>query len=354
MKSIVEKIDLKPCDSIYMSKRLQKELVQLINTQKSRPFLDNFFIVSPESTLDFIKVLIKAPFDTVYTHKFIRLNFNIPEDYPYSPPTVYFVNHDKARIHPNIGEREDGKCCSTILNTWGNNIYEKWTSSMSIESVIIGFASLLDNNPYAHEPGGRGDDSYTSFVLHQTWYTCLFEYLDHEQDEFFYTFINEYIQRNIFIIMRDIDILSRQYQANIYNTKCYEIGDYEVDYEYIKVCMDYYYKKYYTIDFNETTSVFPIVPLQSSSTEQETCSICYDTREYLNDFTIKLQCGHTFHLDCLEFHLKKNPLLCPMCRRRLEIDEYKLVIDEYVASNSSGKRYKKTNRTYSNLVSMVV
>jgi hypothetical protein len=66
-----------------------------------------------------IHSIIKCPQDSVYRHKFIRLDLTIPSNYPYEPPQVSFVNYDGVRIHPNM--YESGKCCSTILNTWGDS-----------------------------------------------------------------------------------------------------------------------------------------------------------------------------------------------------------------------------------------
>jgi ubiquitin-protein ligase len=322
--------------------RLSKELVSIFRTQNSKKLLDNEYIVSPESTLDNVKVLFKAPDDSLYRHKFIRLNIKIPEDYPFSPPMVSFINHDGARIHPNM--YEDGKCCATILNTWGDRVDEKWTSSMCIETIIMAFMSLLDNQPYAHEPGVGGDESYNTFVSYQTWYTCLFEYLKYEEDELFTNYINEYIQKNFVDMIGYIDYFSYFYPRDVYYTSCYEIDEYIIDFEDVKGKL---FDAYCVYSSGEEACTPPPNDIDINSCEYE-CNICYDT-EYNKDFCFVLSCNHKFHIQCLEKHIETNPLLCPMCRTIISIPDYKIIKDEWITC-MSGKRYRKYGRNYNALL----
>ena len=86
-----------------MNRRLFKELQLLLKQQNSKTLLENDYIIHfDEDNLTKIYALIKCPYDSVYRHKFIRLNFEIPNDYPHSPPSVNFVNYDSVRIHPNM------------------------------------------------------------------------------------------------------------------------------------------------------------------------------------------------------------------------------------------------------------
>ena len=321
--------------------RVSKELVNIFKAQNSKPLLENEYIVSPESTLDNIKVLVKCPYDSLYRHKFIRLNMKIPEDYPFSPPTVTFINHDGARIHPNM--YEDGKCCATILNTWGDRIDEKWTSSMCIETVVMAFMSLLDNEPYAHEPGVGGDDSYNIYVAFQSWITCLFGYLKHTEDEIFDTYINEYIQKNIREMLGYIEILDYYYPVGMYSTSCYEIDEYILDYTYVNRKLVDYYCAYTSVLEDEDE-----ISVKENEDKSYSCNICYDT-EYSDDFCFVLSCNHKFHIQCLEKHIDNNPLLCPMCRAIISIPDYKIIKDNWITC-MSGKRYRKDGRTYNKLL----
>jgi ubiquitin-protein ligase len=184
-----------------MNKRILKELAGMYRQQQRQGY-DNRIIISHD-TSQCIKALIRAPDDSVYKHKFFRFDFEIPEDYPYNPPKMTFVNHDGVRIHPTL--YEDGRCCATILNTWGNDAIEHWTSSMTIESVLLSFMSFFDNDPYAHEPGGRGDESYTAYVRYQSWITCFLRYFELEKDCLFKETMNRYLVENIQDIFKELE-----------------------------------------------------------------------------------------------------------------------------------------------------
>jgi len=61
-------------------------------------------------------VYLTAPEDSVYCHKLLKLEFEIPVRYPIVPPTVKFIQHSGMRIHPNL--YVEGKVCLSILGTW--------------------------------------------------------------------------------------------------------------------------------------------------------------------------------------------------------------------------------------------
>ena len=92
------------------NKRLLRELRTLGVQQNNKPLLENDYLIEYGDNLNVIHTIIKAPKDSVYNHRFIRLDFHIPNDYPFSPPKVKFINYDSVRIHPNM--YEDGNCCA--------------------------------------------------------------------------------------------------------------------------------------------------------------------------------------------------------------------------------------------------
>lgn len=53
----------------------------------------------------------------------------------------------------------------------------------------------------------------------------------------------------------------------------------------------------------------------SKRDEDLTCAICIDDIGVSCDKSFKLECGHTFHKECLKGLVKKE---CPMCRRLIE------------------------------------
>jgi ubiquitin-protein ligase len=346
-----------------MNKRLLKEILDLQKKQNAKNLLENdYLIYIDDSNINKVYTIIKAPYDSVYKHKFIRLNFEIPENYPYSPPKVTFVNYDGVRIHPTM--YQDGQCCSTILNTWGDSKYEKWTPSMGIETILLMFHSFLDNNPYTHEPGGRDDPSYTDYVLYQSWYSCLIKYLQNEEIELFTEFMYEYLIKNINDIFNDINELNNIYPAGNYYTRCFEIEDYCINYMRIINHLEYYYnvyyeEKYYYDESNEDFSnkfgeYEESISVSESEKSEENikCNICFDTKQSIKDIIVKLSCNHLFHINCIKQNLLNNEDVCPMCRKELSMcDRLIIETDNKLTINPLTKRKIKVNgKTYKYLL----
>jgi ubiquitin-protein ligase len=302
-----------------VNRRFLKEIRNLYIEQSQRDLLQNDYLIHyDEQNINKVYAIIKAPHDSVYRHKFIRLDIKIPDNYPHSPPEVSFVNYDGVRIHPNM--YENGKCCATILNTWGDSKFEKWTSSMGIETILLTFHSFLDNNPYMFEPGGRDDPSYTVYVLYQSWTSCLIRYLQNERIELFNSFIHRYMLTYIDSIFNDLSILEQTYPAAYYATRCFEIDRYVIDYNRLIGTLQNYYNY---IDFSENYNNQDVTFEQFINREYD-CNICYDT--ITNNFdTLVTSCNHKFHIDCLRGHVETNANICPMCRSEiLDIDNQKL------------------------------
>jgi ubiquitin-protein ligase len=325
------------------NKRLLNEIKRLYAQQNKLNLLDNdYLIYLNDFNLNKVHTIIKPPKESVYRHKFIRLDFDIPDDYPHTPPVVTFVNYDGVRIHPNM--YEDGKCCSTILNTWPSD-NEKWTSSMGIETVLLTFMSFLDNNPYTFEPGGRDDHTYTDYVLHQSWKTCLFRYLfDTTQPEIFTDYIHSYLLENDDDIFDDLFRLELYYPTGYYETRCFEIDLFFIDYTTIihQIERIFRYIKSKEILVNP-------VELGEYINLTFKCDICFDTENSLN-YEDRLECKHHFHKECLENHIRNNGNICPMCRRDVRIIENnsskRQLDDEYIINPETKRRIKVGGKVY--------
>lgn len=325
-----------------MNKRFCKEVYSLIKEQQSKT--DNDYIIDlDEENTNTVRVIIRAPFDSVYRHKFIRLDITIPENYPHSPPKVTFINYDGVRIHPNM--YEDGRCCASILNTWGDCKYEKWTSSMGIETIIQTFYSFLDNNPYTHEPGGRDDETYTVYVLHQSWYTCLLKYLQNETIDSFREFMFSYMLKHIDDIFDDLEFLNSAYTPSVYFTSCFETGYYRVDYKRIRDYLLYYYDSF-DVDIVDNSYGDEIEHSHDSQHEDAfNCDICYNTMS--NSKQAKLDCVHTFHKECILTHIKSNGQLCPMCRKDISDSKFKELSEaNWIINPQTKRKVKIGSRTY--------
>jgi ubiquitin-protein ligase len=344
--------------------RLFKELYKLYIEQNNKSnLLDNdFLIYFDEEDITRVYAIIKAPYESVYRHKFIRLNFDIPEDYPFSPPKVTFINHDSVRIHPNF--YEDGKCCSTILNTWGDSKFEKWTSSMGIETILLMFHSFLDYAPYVYEPGGRDDPNYTVYVQYQTWISCLIRYLQNEKIPIFQQFIQNYLLVNIDTVFNELHQQLETYPYGYYNCRCFEIDNYIINYSRVIDLLQHYYNyinyteniadddKNENIDFSEFMNM------------DYKCYICYDTSVLDNIKMVTLHCNHTFHQVCLNKHIETNHKLCSMCRSELtddDIDKLNEINKNedvqgcqdnviWIINPLTKRRVKKGSRTYKYLI----
>lgn len=342
-----------------MNKRLYKEISRLTIEQNKKNLLDNDYLVYlDEFNINKVYTIIKAPHDSVYRHKFIRLNFDIPNEYPYKPPIVTFVNYDNVRIHPNF--YEDGKCCSTILNSWpslesdGIKI-EAWSSSMGIETVLLTFRSFLDNNPYTHEPGGRDDPSYTTYVSYQTWETCLFKYLNRYQPYLFSQYIQSYIYNNIEEIFNDIYLLKQTYPPGSYFTPCFYIYEYNLNYDIIindllQVITEFNTQVNLesTCNTSDTNTTIPAKVDDKDDKvvdkhQSNTCNICFDTLQLNSTNTLTLECGHLFHITCIKRHILHNGKLCSLCRS-------KTITDEKIINPETNKKIKIDGPTYNKLI----
>lgn len=347
-----------------MNKRLLKELRTLILEQNKKTLLENDYLVSfDESNMNKVYTIIKCPYDSVYRHKFVRLNFDIPEDYPHSPPKVTFVNYDGVRIHPNM--YEDGKCCSTILNTWPSD-NEKWTSSMGIETVLLTFHSFFDNNPYTYEPGGRDDPTYTEYVLFQSWKTCLLRYIrDYSQPELFTTYIHNYLMVYVEDIFNDLTELMEEYPYGPSFTRCFEIDNYIINYDNVIYLLEQYYQY---IDYKENyLQEGENINYDTFINKDYNCNICFDTNESCdtNEYSYKvinLSCKHSFHIKCIDTHINNNGTICSLCRSSINTDDLKQIkdncntslkrtSDDWIINPETKRRVKVGSRTYQRLLS---
>lgn len=350
-----------------MNRRLLKEIQNLYKEQNNKPLLDNNYIIHyDDDDINKIKVLIRAPEESVYKHKFVRLDITIPNNYPHSPPDVQFVNHDGVRIHPNM--YDTGKCCATILNTWGTDKYEKWTSSMGIETIILTFHSFLDNHPYMYEPGNRDDPSYTTYVKYQSWITCLIRYLEKENIEIFQEYINNYVLLHLGEIFNELFRLKESYPYGWYYTKCFEIDHYTINYNLIIDALQSFLN---TLEYKDNNTL-QIELLDNNAEYNYKCDICYDTEdigcdrnhnEYLlNETFYKLNCFHKFHRKCLMEHINNNNNVCPMCRYEITENEVKKMVEDdikydmrddpelWIINPLTKRKVKKGSKTYKNLI----
>lgn len=111
--------------------------------------------------------------DTPYEDGMFFFSVEFPDQYPFVPPKVLFLNQNpQMRYHPNMYER--GKVCLSILGTWSG---PSWTSVQTLASVLLVLQSLFQEEPLRCEPGHENDkpsyiQRYNDIVEHEVIRCC--------------------------------------------------------------------------------------------------------------------------------------------------------------------------------------
>ncbi|XP_024181706.1 uncharacterized protein LOC112187234 isoform X2 [Rosa chinensis] len=117
--------------------RLQKELKLLLTDP---PPGASFPLLSSSSSLSTIDAQIQGPEGTVYADGLFNIKIQIPERYPFQPPSVTFAT---PIYHPNIDT--GGRICLDILNLPPKGA---WQPSLNISTVLTSIGLLLSEpNP---------------------------------------------------------------------------------------------------------------------------------------------------------------------------------------------------------------
>ncbi|KAG8188229.1 hypothetical protein JTE90_021250 [Oedothorax gibbosus] len=136
---------LEPCAFF----RIVKKEMNLLKT--SLP--EGIIVKSFEDRIDLYSVLIAGPRRTPYEDGLFFFDFQLPPDYPRSPPLCHYVSYCSDRLNPNL--YEGGKVCVSLLGTWGGKGTEMWNPDTSnLLQVIVSIQGLiLVSEPYYNEAG---------------------------------------------------------------------------------------------------------------------------------------------------------------------------------------------------------
>jgi len=140
-------------NSVFISSESVKRLIRDIKDIKKNPLHDEgIYYIHDDTNMLEGYAYICGPKDSVYYGGNYFYKFTFPNDYPYRPPKVEFLNgggiDGKTRFHPNM--YKNGKICLSILNTWRG---DQWTGCQTIRSILLTILSILDSKPLLHEPG---------------------------------------------------------------------------------------------------------------------------------------------------------------------------------------------------------
>ena len=168
-----------------------------------------FWVHWKDDNLRKFEAYIIGPDDSVYKHKLLKLQFDIPDQYPFVPPKVTFVQHTGDRLHPNF--YKDGKVCLSILGTWAG---PGWSQNMTIETILRTLRSLLDNKPYTHEPHQADRPQFSAYVRYHSWRWLLLDYLERERDGEAKAWLEKYVSKHGRDMIAELEGQKREARAS--------------------------------------------------------------------------------------------------------------------------------------------
>lgn len=127
-------------------KRILKDL-QIYNESN----LEKIWLWTNNDDICDLRAIIIGPEDTAYADTFLFFKIIVDTDYPLKNPTVTHITtvmNTQMRLHPNL--YGNGKVCLSILGTFSG---PSWSPMYNLTTILIQIQSLLDKEPWKHEPG---------------------------------------------------------------------------------------------------------------------------------------------------------------------------------------------------------
>ncbi|KAL5571173.1 hypothetical protein UlMin_020770, partial [Ulmus minor] len=136
-----------PKSSQNWAKRIQEEWKSL---EESLP--ETIYVRICEARMELLRAVIVGPAGTPYHDGLFVFDCVFPNDYPNSPPMVYYYSGG-LRINPNL--YECGKVCLSLLGTWSGKSNENWVpgNSTMLQVLVSIQALILNAKPFYNEPG---------------------------------------------------------------------------------------------------------------------------------------------------------------------------------------------------------
>ena len=102
--------------------------------------------------MDLLRVVMMGASGTPYHDGLFFFDLQLPPSYPDAPPQVYYHSFG-LRLNPNL--YESGTVCLSLLNTFGGEGTEVWSSTeSSLLQVVVSIQGLVFNDkPYYNETG---------------------------------------------------------------------------------------------------------------------------------------------------------------------------------------------------------
>jgi len=233
-----EKVTTPPIPKITISRETKHRLINDVKDLIINPLTkDGIYYIHDEDNMLRGYALIIGPSDTIYADGFYLFKFQIPPNYPYSPPLVTFhTQGENIRFNPNL--YRNGKVCLSILNTWKG---EQWTSCQTLRSVLLTLVTLFHNKPLLNEPGltetYKDFKSYNKIIEFHNYKTAMLKILSLENlpSTFFsfYSIIKKHFISRYDEINKRLEKLIENEIEKV-NVSLYSMRDIVIDYKKIK------------------------------------------------------------------------------------------------------------------------
>ncbi|XP_073367666.1 probable ubiquitin-conjugating enzyme E2 23 [Aegilops tauschii subsp. strangulata] len=113
---------------------------------------ETIYVRAFEDRMDLLRVVMVGASGTPYHDGLFFFDLQLPPSYPDAPPQVYYHSFG-LRLNPNL--YESGTVCLSLLNTFGGEGTEVWSSTeSSLLQVVVSIQGLvLNDKPYYNETG---------------------------------------------------------------------------------------------------------------------------------------------------------------------------------------------------------
>ncbi len=125
----------------------------------------------PSGNLTVLDALIVGNVGTPYESGFFHFRIRCPPDYPIRAPRVRLMNTGDGTVRFGPRLCANGKVCLSILGTWTGSA---WSPTQSLSNILLSIQSLLNDNPYHHEPGYENEyavgdrERHKAIIGHET------------------------------------------------------------------------------------------------------------------------------------------------------------------------------------------
>lgn len=174
-------------------KRLMKDL-EIYENDKP----DGIWLWPSENNIQELYAIVVGPKDTPYADGFFFFKINVKNTYPSESPQINHITtslRKSVRLHPNL--YGTGKVCLSILGTFSG---PSWSPMYNLLTIFIQIQSLLDSEPWKHEPGYEktSKPEYCNYIDYCTLLCGVVDMMGRKEEfpEFIYEKMREHYFKN--------------------------------------------------------------------------------------------------------------------------------------------------------------